>query len=67
MSWSDAEAERVEDIETTIVDLLQVFENLASRKQVEQLLLIKQKEVEQLQSRLVEVTSDILALEESNL
>ena len=65
MAWSDAEELRIETLEE-IVNLLQTaVGNLASKQQMQQLLLIKQAEVDALTDRVAALESQLAIIQDS--
>lgn len=65
MSFSDAEEVRVRAIEEMINTLQIAINNLASKEQMRQLLLIKQSEIDSLTSRIASLEAQLTALQGS--
>ena len=63
MAFSDAEEKRIQNIEQAIVDLSRAVNNLASKTQLEQLLLIKQAEIDQLQRDVESLEAQVAVLQ----
>jgi len=66
-TWSDAEIERITNLETALLSLQRAVNNLMSNKQFQQLLLIKQKQIEYLTQRVSELETAIADLENKAL
>lgn len=66
MAFSDAEELRIRNIETVLNDLqTAVNDNLASKQQMRQLILIKQSQIEELERRVDSLESQIALLQGS--
>ena len=63
MAWTDAETIRIETIEDIINKLQIAINNLASKKQMQQLLLLKQNEINSLIERITALESQITILQ----
>jgi polyhydroxyalkanoate synthesis regulator phasin len=63
MAWTDAETNRIEAIEDMLNKLQVAINNLASKKQMQQLLLLKQNEIDSLTQRVVTLESQITLLQ----
>ena len=63
MSWTDAEETRIQAIETILNNLQIAVNNLMSKQQVRQLLLIKQNEIDSLTQRIETLESQVTNLQ----
>ena len=61
MSWTSAESDRIATLETVINQLQIAVTNLAAKQQLQQLLLLKQAEVDELTDR-VEALERMVAI-----
>jgi len=66
MVWTDNEKSQVTDIEKLLNKIQIAITNLASRAQLRQLLLVKQKEIDDLKTRVTSLESRIKIIEDSN-
>jgi polyhydroxyalkanoate synthesis regulator phasin len=65
MSWSSAELTRIETLEEQLNKVQTAVKNLASKLQVRQLILLKQKELDALTNRVATLESQILTLQQN--
>lgn len=63
MAWTDTETQRIEAIEEMLNTLQIAIRNLASKLQVEQLMLIKQTEIDSIKDRVISLESQVTALQ----
>ena len=63
MSWSTPEEQRVRTIEEVLNDLQTALTNVMSKQQMQQLLLLKQTEVDNLTARVSDLESQITVLQ----
>lgn len=61
MAWTSAESDRIATLETVINQLQTAVTNLAAKQQLQQLLILKQAEVDELTSR-VEALERMVAI-----
>jgi polyhydroxyalkanoate synthesis regulator phasin len=63
MAWTDAEEQRIETLEEVVNDLQTAASNLASKQQMQQMLLIKQAEIDALTERVAALESQVTVLQ----
>lgn len=63
MAWTAAESQRVEAIEEMLNSLQIAINNLASKQQLRQLLLIRQEEIDSLKLRVTDLETQVAALQ----
>lgn len=63
MAFTDAEEARIQDIEEMINALQIAYSNLASKTQLNQLILIKQREIDNLTARVETLESQLTVLQ----
>ena len=67
MTWTDAEGLRIATIETLLNQLQVAVSNLATQQQIRQLTLIKQRQIDDLTSRIESLERQVQLLEGSLL
>ena len=65
MAWTSAETQRITTLEEVVNDLQIAVANLMSKTQMRQLLLVKQREVEALTTRIEALESQLTLLQGS--
>ena len=63
MSWSDAEENRIQAIETMLNNLQVAVNNVVSKLQMRQLLLVKQAEIDSLTQRVESLETQVTNLQ----
>ena len=63
MAWTDEETRRVQNIENAIAKLNQALQNVASKRQLNHVLTLVQREIDSLQSEIDDLKSQLAALQ----
>ena len=63
MAWTDAEEQRIETIEEVLNNANTAISNLASKKQMSQLILVKQAQIDSLTERVAALESQLQVLQ----
>ena len=67
MSWETAEVQRIINLEEALLSVQRAVNKLLSKKQFQQLLVIKQQQIEYLSQKVSELEADIANLESKAL
>lgn len=65
MAWTDAESDRIATLETVINQLQIAVTHLAAKQQLQQLLLLKQAEIEELTNRVESLERMVAILQQA--